>query len=122
MKRVMLALTLVVGVWPATSEAAPLFFDDFNGENGGQGLLNAISGDANEVGILTIPFIVSSQDSIKFSFKNSGADFRDALPDDVELNMVGDAARLLELGLLVLLGSGLVYLGRRLRRGRKRSN
>ncbi len=40
MKRLILALTLVVGAWPATSQAAPLFFDDFNSENGGAGQLN----------------------------------------------------------------------------------
>ncbi len=40
MKRLILALTLVVGAWPATSQAAPLFFDDFNTENGGVGQLN----------------------------------------------------------------------------------
>jgi PEP-CTERM motif len=65
-----------------------------------------------------MPFVVGTADSIKFSFLNGGADWRGALLDDVELN----ATTVPEPGSLVLMGSGLVYLGRRLRRSRASSN
>lgn len=40
MKRLILALTFTVGVWPMSAQAAPIFFDNFDAENGGVGILN----------------------------------------------------------------------------------
>src|SRR5262245_12335420 len=187
MKRFIVALALAVGVWPNESQAAPIFFDNFNGENGGTAQLNftafnkwsvgpgdvdlsplppggdgpydflgdnglsghglyvdldgtsnapglfqlknaidlgpgqydlkffltgnlrdwaadivalnifsslnsfsyyssTIARNANDIDVFTIPFVLGWHDSIKFSFLNSGADFRGALLDDVELS------------------------------------
>lgn len=40
MKRLIMALTFTVGLWPLSAQAAPIFFDSFDAENGGVGQLN----------------------------------------------------------------------------------
>ena len=77
--------------------------------------------NATDVNVFSIPFTLTGADTVKFAFHNSGADYRGALLDDVELNADLTPTAVPEPGSLVLLGTGMLYLGRRVRQ-RMRAN
>ncbi len=63
----------------------------------------------------SLAFNVTDLDSIKFSFQNGGDDFRGALLDNIVL-LQESVTEVPEPGSMILLATGLLYLGRRVQK------
>jgi hypothetical protein len=105
MKRLILALTLGVGAWSGSALAAPAFFDHFDSENGAYQTTTV-----NRDGFGSL------------NSSDSSLDTMGARLDDVELNQISRVFEVPEAGFLLLLGGGMLYIARRVRRGRVRPN